>query len=268
MEHKDERQRYLELLHSKKTAGERLVGVAAGSGITGKYAIMGGCDMLLALSSGKFRSMGCGSLAGYMSYCNSNDLVMSYAGEELLRYTAQVPVFFGLNATDPTKEMQGYIEEIQAAGFTGIVNYPTVGMIDGRFRAALEAEGAGYEREVEAIRFAHYCGLLTVAYVFDPAQARAMASAGADVVCAHFGLTSGGVLGAKHVLSLELARRTADEIFEAAAEVSPGILRLVYGGPQGVHIFQYFIVIIPGSRQCIFGSFRLIRTFFQSFHCG
>lgn len=104
-------------------------------------------------------------------------------------------------------------------------------MIDGRFRAALEAEGAGYEREVEAIRFAHYCGLLTVAYVFDPAQARAMASAGADVVCAHFGLTSGGVLGAKHVLSLERARRTADEIFEAAAEVSPGILRLVYGGP-------------------------------------
>ncbi len=221
----------LRFLRGRIERDGHLVGVAAGSGITAKYAVAGGCDLVLALSSGKYRQMGCSSMAGFLCYANSNDLVMDYALRELMRPCAGVPLLFGLNAADPTRAMYDYIREIKRMGFTGVVNYPTAGMMDGRFRAALEAEGAGYEREVEAIRFAHYCGLLTVAYVFDPAQARAMASAGADVVCAHFGLTSGGVLGAKHVLSLERARRTADEIFEAAAEVSPGILRLVYGGP-------------------------------------
>ena len=152
----------LRFLRGRIERDGHLVGVAAGSGITAKYAVAGGCDLVLALSSGKYRQMGCSSMAGFLCYANSNDLVMDYALRELMRPCAGVPLLFGLNASDP---------------------------------------------------------------------ARAMASAGADVVCAHFGLTSGGVLGAKHVLSLERARRTADEIFEAAAEVSPGILRLVYGGP-------------------------------------
>lgn len=254
MEQNEERQRYLQLLHSKKAAGERLVGVAAGSGITGKYAIMGGCDMLLALSSGKFRSMGCGSLAGYMSYRNSNDLVMSYAGEELLRYAAQVPVFFGLNATDSTKEMQGYIEEIRAGGFTGIVNYPTVGMIDGSFRQQLEASGAGYHKEVEAIRYAHSCGLMTIAFVFDGEQAMEMAAAGADIICAHFGLTRGGYVGAGKALSLEKARITAVEIFEAAERISANPIKMIYGGPVKTPVDAEYIYLGSGCDGYIGGS--------------
>ena len=194
---------------------ERLIGVAAGSGITGKYTVLGGCDMILALSSGKYRSMGCGSMAGFMCYGNSNDLVMDFAQRELLRYREQVPVFFGLNATDPTKEMYDYIKQIRDVGFAGIVNYPTVGMIDGVFRRALEQDGVRYEQEVEAISLAHYCGLLTIAFVFDAAQAEQMLQAGADIICAHFGLTSGGYIGAKKTLTLEKARLTAREIFSA-----------------------------------------------------
>lgn len=158
----------LRFLRGRIERDGHLVGVAAGSGITAKYAVAGGCDLVLALSSGKYRQMGCSSMAGFLCYANSNDLVMDYALRELMRPCAGVPLLFGLNASDPTRAMYDYIREIKRMGFTGVVNYPTAGMIDGRFRAALEAEGAGYEREVEAIRFAHYCGLLTVAYVLTP----------------------------------------------------------------------------------------------------
>ena len=151
----------LRFLRGRIERDGHLVGVAAGSGITAKYAVAGGCDLVLALSSGKYRQMGCSSMAGFLCYANSNDLVMDYALRELMRPCARVPLLFGLNASDPTRAMYDYIREIKKMGFTGVVNYPTAGMIDGRFRAALEAEGAGYEREVEAIRFAHYCGLLT-----------------------------------------------------------------------------------------------------------
>ena len=248
------REKHRESLLEKKSRGERLIGVAAGSGITAKYAIMGGCDMLLALSSGKFRSMGCGSLAGYMSYRNSNDLVMNYAMEELLRYRDQVPVFFGLNATDPTKDIYSYIREIKDAGFTGLVNYPTVGMIDGSFRERLEESGCGFEREIEAIRFAGYCGLLTIAFVFDPDQAVQMAAAGADIICAHFGLTRGGYVGAGKALSLEKARITAEEIFAAAEKVRKDPVKMVYGGPVKTPVDAEYIYLGSGCDGYIGGS--------------
>ena len=210
---------------------KHLVGVAAGSGMTAKYAIMGGCDFLLALNSGKYRSMGVSSMAGFLSYSNSNDLVMDYACKEILRTAKDVPVFLGLNATDPTKSMYDYIKKIKMLGFAGINNYPTVGMIDGKFREALAIEGIDFQQEVEAIRFAHYCGLITLAFVFNAEQTREMAQAGADIICAHFGLTSGGYLGAQKVLTLERVRCAAQEIFEAAEQVNTNIIRVVYGGP-------------------------------------
>lgn len=217
----------------KKVIGENghIIGVAVGSGITAKYAVRGGCDMILALSSGKYRQMGFGSLAGFMCYENSNDMVMDFATKELIRFSPDIPVIFGLNATDPTKSIYDFIREIKDLGFAGINNYPTVGMIDGNFRRALDEEGISYEAEVEAIRFGHFCDLLTVAYVFNPQQAELMARAGADIICAHFGLTSGGYLGPKKSLTLEKARRTAIEIFETVDSVNPEIIKLVYGGP-------------------------------------
>ena len=129
----------LRFLRGRIERDGHLVGVAAGSGITAKYAVAGGCDLVLALSSGKYRQMGCSSMAGFLCYANSNDLVMDYALRELMRPCAGVPLLFGLNASDPTRAMYDYIREIKRMGFTGVVNYPTAGMIDGRFRAALEA---------------------------------------------------------------------------------------------------------------------------------
>lgn len=245
---------FKERLYEKLRRGERLIGVAAGSGITGKYSVLSGCDMLLALNSGKYRSMGCGSLAGFMSYANSNDMVMEYARRELLRYNGDVPVFFGLNATDPTKELYAYIKEIGKARFAGIVNYPTIGMIDGNFRAALEQEGISYAQEVEAISFAHYCGLLTIAFVFDAAQAAQMINAGADIICAHFGLTSGGYVGAKKTLTLENARVTAKEIFNAVDSADRDIIKMMYGGPVKTPIDAEYIYLGSGCQGYIGGS--------------
>lgn len=222
---------YLEHFKEQITENGHLVGVAVGSGMTTKYAIMGGSDMIMALSSGKYRSMGLSSMAGFMSYANSNDLVMEFACKELLKQAGEIPVFFGYNATDPTKRMYEYIQEIKSLGFAGINNYPTVGMIDGKFREALEEAGLSYRQEVEAIRFAHYCRMLTVAFVFTPEQARDMADAGADIICAHFGLTYGGYLGPKKALTLEKARQTAEEIFESANSVNPNVVKMIYGGP-------------------------------------
>lgn len=225
------RSEYLSDLKRVISENGHIIGVAVGSGITAKYAVRGGCDMILALSSGKYRQMGFGSLAGFMCYENSNDMVMDFATKELIRFAPDTPVIFGLNATDPTKSIYDFIREIKDLGFAGINNYPTVGMIDGNFRAALDDEGISYEAEVEAIRFGHFCDLLTVAYVFNPQQADLMARAGADIICAHFGLTSGGYLGPKKSLTLEKARRTAIEIFETVDAVNPEIIKLVYGGP-------------------------------------
>lgn len=247
-------ERHRQNLLQKKKSGEHIIGVAAGSGMSGKYAVIGGCDMLLALSSGKYRSMGCGSMAGYMCYGNSNDLVMDYASKELLRYSNSVPVFFGLNATDPTKDLYSYIKNIRDAGFAGIVNYPTIGMIDGNFRRELEAEGEGYEREVEAISFAHYCGLLTIAFVFDTDQAERMRDAGTDILCAHFGLTGGGYVGAKKTLTLEKARKTAGEIFSVLDPSDTETVRMIYGGPVKTPNDAEYMYLASGCDGYIGGS--------------
>lgn len=208
-----------------------ITGVAAGGGMTGKYAAMGGTDLILALSAGKFRQMGRSSLASFLPYSNSNEVVMDFATKELLPLMREVPVIFGLQANDPTIHLYEYLQEIKEVGFSGINNFPSVGMIDGTFRQHLEETGMGYEKEVEAIKLAHFLDLFTVAFVFTPEQAKEMAKAGADVVCAHFGLTSGGVLGAKQALSLEYAKNVADGIFRACDEVRDDVIKMIYGGP-------------------------------------
>ena len=208
-----------------------ITGVAAGGGMTGKYAAMGGTDLILALSAGKFRQMGRSSLASFLPYSNSNEVVMDFATKELLPLMKEVPVIFGLQANDPTIHLYEYLQEIKEVGFSGINNFPSVGMIDGTFRQHLEEAGMGYEKEVEAIKLAHFLDLFTVAFVFTPEQAKEMAKAGADVVCAHFGLTSGGVLGAKQALSLEYAKNVADGIFRACDEVRDDVIKMIYGGP-------------------------------------
>lgn len=208
-----------------------IIGVAAGSGLTAKYAEAGGADFILALSSGYFRQKGVSSLAGYLPVANSNDVVMNFASREIIPAIKEIPVVFGLSATDPMINLENYIKIIKKKGFAGINNYPTIGLIDGDFRDALETQEITYEREVEAIKLASEQGLFTVAFVFNVDQALSMLAVGADVICVHLGLTTGGVLGGKQIKSLQTAKRLVTDIFAACNEINPQVIKMVYGGP-------------------------------------
>ncbi|MFO1444807.1 phosphoenolpyruvate hydrolase family protein [Bacillus sp. Bva_UNVM-123] len=210
---------------------KHLIGVAAGSGMTGKYAEQGGADFILALSSGRYRQMGVSSLAGFLAFGNSNKLVLEFASKELVPAIHKIPVFFGICATDPTIHLAQFIDLIKAKGFAGINNFPSVGLIDGRFREALEEQGLTFEKEVEAIRIANEKGLFTVAFVFNVSQALEMIEAGADVICVHLGLTEGGKLGAKKIQSLQSAKKKAINIFKQCNQINPNIIKMIYGGP-------------------------------------
>ncbi|GAB6989248.1 phosphoenolpyruvate hydrolase family protein [Paenibacillus pini] len=226
-----EREKILGNLRAELAMGNHIIGVSTGTGITAKYAKQGGADFILMLNSGRFRQMGRSSLAGFLPFCNSNDMVMDFASREIIPLVKDIPIIFGLNASDPTKNMDDYIIEIKDRGFSGINNYPTVGLIDGKFSEALEDEGNSYLLEVEAIRIAHNRDMFTVAFVFNEIQATQMIEAGADVICVHLGLTEGGLLGAKKVFSLEAAKIRADNIFKICNELKPGIVKMIYGGP-------------------------------------
>lgn len=249
------REKILEDLRSQIKMHNHIIGVATSSGMTAKYAKQGGADFLLMLNSGRFRQMGRSSLAGFLSFYNSNDMVMDFAYREIMPLERDIPIVFGLNATDPTKDMICFIEQIKNMGFSGINNYPTVGLIDGQFGEALEADGIHYQVEVEAIRIAHEKDMFTVAFVFNETQAVQMINAGADVICVHLGLTGGGMLGAKKVLSLESAKIEAEKIFNKCDELNPNIIKLIYGGPVKTPIdIQYMYSNIKGLMGYIGGS--------------
>lgn len=218
-------------LKSQLRIAGHIIGVAVGAGITARYALQGGADILLALNSGRFRQMGQSSLAGWMPFANCNQMVKEFGTREIIPIARDTPVIFGLNATDPTVDLAQYIDSISALGFAGINNFPTVGMFDGQFREALEEEGLSFEREIEAVRIAHNKNLFTLAFVFDARQAREMLKAGADLICAHLGLTKGGFTGAKKALSLQSAKVIADEIFSVCDEIGGDTIKMIYGGP-------------------------------------
>lgn len=221
----------LENLQSQLHEGNHIIGVSTGTGITAKVAAQSGADFILMLNSGKFRQMGRSSLAGFLPFCNSNDMVMDFGSREIVPLVRHTPVLFGLNANDPTREIADYIMDIKDKGFAGVNNYPTVGLMDGLFREALEEDGISYDKEVEAICLAHRQELFTVAFVFDESQAVQMLEAGADVICAHLGLTEGGLVGARKVVSLEATKAKALRIFAACGQLKPDVIKMIYGGP-------------------------------------
>ncbi len=209
-----------------------IIGSVIGSGISFLNAVNAGVDFTIVLSSGKYRQMGRGSLSSFLCYENSNDLVMNIGMREILPLSKDIPIFFGLNATDPTKDLYSYIKEIKEVGFSGINNFPSVGLIDGKFSEALEERGISYEREIEAIRIANFLNLFTIAFVFNEKQAIDMINAGADVICVHFGLTMGGYVGAKKAILLKKARNISQRIFNICDKVKTRkIIKMVYGGP-------------------------------------
>jgi predicted TIM-barrel enzyme len=224
------RQTILANLRQQIDRGKPIVGCGAGTGISAKTAEAGGADLIIIYNSGRYRMAGRGSLAGLLPYGDANAIVMDM-GREVIPVVKSVPVLAGVCGTDPFRDMEVFLREIAAFNFSGVQNFPTVGLIDGDFRANLEGTGMGYDKEVEMMRIAHEMDLLTTPYVFDPEQARAMAEIGADVLVPHVGLTTAGTIGAAVALTLEEAIDRVLAMAEAARKVNPDIIVLCHGGP-------------------------------------
>ena len=248
------RKEILKRLWAQINVNGHIIGTVAGSGMTAKYEVMGGADFLLALSAGRFRIMGRSSFTSYLCYGESNEIVMNMGCNELLPIIQDTPVLFGLFANDPMIHLYDYIQEIRDSGFSGVVNYPTMGLIDGQFGEALQEEGNTYEREVEAIRLAHYFDLFTVAFVVSGEQARQMTEAGADIICAHLGLTKGGFLGAKKYISINDARKISDEIFDACDSVRDDVIKMIYAGPANTPLDMQYMYQNTKCQGYIGGS--------------
>lgn len=220
----------LDRFRAQVAAGTPIIGGGAGTGISAKSAEAGGIDLLIIYNSGRFRMAGRGSLSGILAYGDANAIVMEMANE-VLPVVKKTPVLAGVNGTDPFRVMPYFLKQVKDIGFAGVQNFPTVGLIDGVFRANLEETGMGYGLEVDMIRQARELDLLTSPYVFDTDQAKAMAEAGADILVPHMGLTTSGTIGAKTALTIEDAAKKVQELADAAKTVNPDILCLCHGGP-------------------------------------
>ena len=225
------REQVLQRLKDKLATGRIIVAAGAGTGISAKFEEQGSADLILVFNSGLYRMHGLGSLSGWMAYGNANEVSIQLGERYVLPIVKEVPVVCSVNGTDPTMVMEVFLRRIKDAGFSGINNFPTIGMIDGNFRAALESTGMGYDKEVAVTALAHDMGFFTTAYAFTGDEARRMAEAGCDCLLAHVGLTVGGAIGAKETMSLEEAARKTGEMAEAARAVNPDILVLCHGGP-------------------------------------
>ncbi|MDJ0942816.1 MAG: phosphoenolpyruvate hydrolase family protein [Kiloniellales bacterium] len=225
-----ERKQLLERFQDMKRRGEPIVGGGAGTGLSAKCEEAGGIDLIVIYNSGRYRMAGRGSLSGLMAYGNANEIVMEMA-REVLPVATRTPVLAGVNGTDPFCLFDHYLDQVKAIGFSGVQNFPTVGLIDGTFRANLEETGMSYGQEVDLIRLARQKDLLTTPYVFNEDDAAAMAEAGADIVVCHLGLTTGGAIGAETALKLEDCPALVEAWAAAALTVNPKIIVLVHGGP-------------------------------------
>jgi predicted TIM-barrel enzyme len=227
--------------------GIPIVGGGAGTGLSAKCEEAGGIDLIVIYNSGRFRMAGRGSLSGLMPYGDANAIVMEMANE-VLPVVKATPVIAGVCGTDPFRRMDTFLDEVRRAGFSGVQNFPTVGLIDGVFRKNLEETGMGYALEVEMIRLANAKGLLTTPYVFGEDDARAMAGAGADIVVCHLGLTTGGSIGAETALKLADCPALVDAWAAAALSVKPDTIVLVHGGPVAEPADAAFV--LANTRHC------------------
>ena len=226
--------------------GKILVGVGAGTGITAKSSEAGGADMLIIYNSGRYRMAGRGSLAGLLSYGDANQIVVEM-GAEVLPVVKYTPVLAGVCGTDPFRVMDVYLRQLKAQGFNGVQNFPTVGLIDGVFRKNLEETGMGYGLEVDMIAEAHKLDMLTCPYVFDEEQAAAMTKAGADIIVAHMGLTTGGTIGAETARTLDDCVEIITGIVKVVKDINPDALVICHGGPiSEPKDAAYVIEHVPG----------------------
>ncbi|NNE50275.1 MAG: phosphoenolpyruvate hydrolase family protein [Altererythrobacter sp.] len=225
-----ERKALLEKFRAMISRGEPIVGGGAGTGLSAKCEEAGGIDLIVIYNSGRYRMAGRGSLAGLMPYGDANQIVMEMAAE-VLPVVKNTPVLAGVNGTDPFRLMDKFLDEVKAAGFSGVQNFPTVGLIDGTFRANLEETGMSFSLEVDMIAKAHQKNMFTTPYVFSEDDATAMAHAGADIIVCHLGLTTGGAIGAETSLKLSDCPALVDAWASAALKVNKDAIVLVHGGP-------------------------------------
>ena len=224
------REQLLEMLRTNIDRGQPIIGGGAGTGISAKCEEAGGIDLIVIYNSGRFRMAGRGSLAGMMPYGDANAIVIDMA-REVLPVIKDTPVLAGVCGTAPFRIMSNFLQEVEDVGFSGVQNFPTVGLLDGIFRQNLEETGMGYGLEVEMIRQAHQNDLLTTPYAFNEVEAEQMADAGADILVAHMGLTTKGSIGAHTALTLEEAAKKVQAIHDAATSVNPEVLVICHGGP-------------------------------------
>lgn len=238
-------------LRDQISAGKPLVGAGAGTGISAKSTEAGGADLIIIYNSGRYRMAGRGSLAGLMPYGDANQVVVDMA-REVLTVVKDTPVLAGVCGTDPFRDMDYFLRQLKDMGFAGVQNFPTVGLIDGKFRANLEETGMGYDLEIEMVRKAHEIGLFTTPYVFDEEDARQMAKAGADILVAHMGLTSKGSIGAETAMDLDEAVKRVQAIHDAGKSINPDIMVICHGGP----------IALPEDAQYVLDRTQGINGFF------
>jgi predicted TIM-barrel enzyme len=231
---KHSRKEVRERLRKTLEAGRPVIAAGAGIGLSAKFAEKGGADLVIIYNSGRYRMTGYSSLCGYLPIGDANAIVKEMGEREVLPVTRDTPVIAGVFAADPTREMAHFLGELIDLGFSGVINFPSIAWIEGELRAGLESSGLGFQREVDMIRIAGEAGLFTLAYVFTPDEAIAMAKAGVDSVVAHMGNTVGGSVGQPHAIALEAAAELTQKIVDAARKENREIIALCHGGPIAV----------------------------------
>ncbi|KIJ69146.1 hypothetical protein HYDPIDRAFT_105716 [Hydnomerulius pinastri MD-312] len=252
------RQATLERLRSSINRGEAIVGGGAGVGLSAKTQEAGGVDLIILYNSGRYRMAGRGSLAGLMPYGDANAIMLDMA-RETLTVVKKTPVLAGICGTDPFRDMSRLLREVKDLGFTGVQNFPTVGLIDGVFRQNLEETGMDYGKEVEMIRLAHEMDLLTTPYVFNVDEAQRMATAGADIIVAHMGLTTSGTIGAQTALTLDDCVERVKAIADAAKRINPDVIVLCHGGPIATPDDARYVIQRVKGIHGFFGASSLER---------
>ncbi len=238
--------------------GVPIIGGGAGTGLSAKCEEAGGIDLIVIYNSGRYRMAGRGSLAGLLAYGDANQIVVDMA-REVLPVVRHTPVLAGVNGTDPFRDMDVFLDELKRIGFSGVQNFPTVGLIDGVFRANLEETGMSYALEIDMIARAHAKDMLTTPYVFNAENAGAMAKAGADIIVCHLGLTTGGSIGASTALKLKDCPALVDEWAEAALRVNPKSIVLVHGGPVAMPEDADFILRNTSNCHGFYGASSMER---------
>ncbi len=247
----EQRSEILKRFRRKIAEGKPIIGGGAGTGISAKFEEAGGIDLIVIYNSGRFRMAGHGSLAGLMPYGDANAIVLEMASE-VLPVVRKTPVLAGVCGTDPMRMMDRFLQQIKEAGFAGVQNFPTVGLIDGTLRVNLEETNFGYDKEVDMIHLARYMDLLTTPYVFSPEDAVKMTEAGADVLVAHMGLTTTGSIGAQTAKTLDESVAIIDRVTQAAKAVRDDVIMLCHGGP----------IAQPEDAQYVLKNCRAVDGFY------